>query len=183
MTYRSDRELVRECIEGNIQAFEPLVDRYQKPIFNVALRMVHGPDDAQEVTQIVFVKAYEKLDNFNPKFKFFSWIYRMAVNESINFLKRQKKHQGLDEEMYSNEKTPEQQFHAVEMTDKLMNALMELQIDYRAVVVLKHLEGLSYSEVSYILEIPEKTVKSRLFTARQRLKEILSAKGITIHAQ
>src|SRR5512134_230801 len=84
----TDAELVRECLAGNQRAFEVLVRKYEKPVFNVALRIVKDRDDAMDIAQNVFVKAYEKLGSFDEKREFFSWIYRIAINESINASKR-----------------------------------------------------------------------------------------------
>ncbi|MFQ5771497.1 MAG: RNA polymerase sigma factor [bacterium] len=181
MTEPKDSALVKECLAGNTKAFEFIIDRYQKPIFNVALRMVNDYEDAQDVTQAVFVKAFEKLDTFKPKFKFFSWIYRMVINESINFINQKKQVDKLDRAFLSKAKTPEQNYLDIELREKIQKALMDLPIDYRVVIILRHFEELSYNEMSYILKIPEKTVKSRLFTARQNLRNILLKKGIVTH--
>ncbi len=181
MTERDDFTLVQECIQGNTKSFELIIDKYQKPIFNVALRMVNDYEDAQDITQSVFIKAFENLSNFNPKFKFFSWIYRMAINESINFLNQKKRLEELGPDILSKEKTPEQHYNDIEISEQIQDALMCLAIDYRAVIILRHFEDFSYREMSYILNIPEKTVKSRLFTARQQLKDILSRKGVVKH--
>ncbi|NIS25637.1 sigma-70 family RNA polymerase sigma factor [candidate division KSB1 bacterium] len=165
-------------MNGNTQAFEAIVDRYQEPIFNAALRMVDDYDDAQDIAQLVFVKAFEKLNKFNPKYKFFSWIYRMVINESINFLSQRKQHEDLNVNLVAKERTPDQQFENLELSAKIQTALMALNIEYRAVVILKHFEGFSYKEIGYILDTPEKTVKSRLFTARQQLREVLVKQGV-----
>lgn len=178
MTEPDDLQVVRECLGGNSKAFETIIDRYQKPIFNVALRMVNDFDDAQDVTQSVFVKAFEKLDTFNPKYKFFSWIYRMVINESINFLNQRRRYDELDPHLIAKEKTPEERYEDLELSERIGWALLSLQVDYRAVVILRHFEDFSYREISYILDTPEKIVKSRLYTARQQLRDVLLQKGI-----
>lgn len=170
--------LIRECLMGHPESFEALVDKYQKPIFNVALRMLNNHEDARDVTQSVFVKAFEKLDTYSPKYKFFSWIYRMVINDSINFINKRKRLDELDPKMIAPEKGPEQEYHEIELSERIQDALMQLQIDYRAVIVLRHFEDLSYREIAFVLDLPEKTVKSRLFTSRQMLKDILLTKGI-----
>lgn len=181
MTELDDLTLVKDCLGGDTKAFESIIDKYQKPIFNVALRMVNDYEDAQDITQSVFVKAFENLNTFNPKFKFFSWIYRMALNESINFLKQRKHHEALQPAILSREKTPEEHYEDIEMCERIQDALMYLPIDYRAAIILKHFEDFSYKEMSVILDLPEKTVKSRLFTARQQLKDILLKQGIVTY--
>ena len=179
MTESSDFHYVKECLRGHSNAFEPLIDKYQKPIFNAALKMLNNYEDAQDVTQSVFVKAFEKLDSFDPKYKFFSWIYRMVINESINFLKKRKWIEELDSSIVTLEKNPEKKLDEIELGERVQTALMKLRMEYRVVIILKHFEDLSYREIGYILDIPEKKVKSRLFTSRQLLRDILVAKGMT----
>lgn len=157
-----------------------LVEKYQKTIFNVVLRMTDHYEESEDITQTVFVKAFQKLDTFNPHYKFFSWLYRIAVNESLNFLKQRKHLVELDESLnlLSNEKSPEDQYDVLETSRDIQQALMDLKTQYRTVIILKHFQNLSYREISLILGVKEKTVKSRLFTARQQLKNILLQKGI-----
>jgi RNA polymerase sigma-70 factor (ECF subfamily) len=183
MAEQDDPTLVRQCLAGNRDAFGVLVARHHKAMFNVALRMVKAYQDAQDLTQTVFVKAYEHLDTFDAKHKFYSWIYRMTVNESLNFIKRHRKHEKFDEsaEYAAGDHELAGDYEESEMSQNVQNALMNLGIDHRAVIVLKHFEGLSYNEIGYILDIPEKTVKSRLFTARQALKDIMIQKGYVKH--
>jgi RNA polymerase sigma-70 factor, ECF subfamily len=179
MTAHADAELVRECLAGDQRAFETLVRKYEKPIYNLALKMLKDRDDAMDVSQTVFVKVYERLDSYDDKHGFFSWIYRIAINESINFSKRSKR---LDE--YESgvtaalAPTQEAEQSAGALSEEVERAIAELKLDYRMVIVLKHFHDFSYGEMADILGIPEKTVKSRLFSARQQLKEILIARGV-----
>ena len=153
--------------------------KYQKPVYNLALRMVRVPEDAEDIAQTVFVKAYEKLDSYNPAHRFFSWIYRIAVNESINFCKRNKRTDDYESGVTGiDEVTPEESFKNEQLSENVADAIGRLKIDYRLVLVLKHFHDFTYREMSDILQIPEKTVKSRLFTARQQLKVILEKEGI-----
>lgn len=176
-----DAPRVRQTLEGDPKAFEALVLKYHKPIFNITCRMVVDHDDAEDITQTVFLKAYTKLATFNFHFKFFSWLYRMAVNESLNFLKEKKRFSELSGQYVSSDKGPDDTVHDHEQSEQMQTALMQLALDSRIVIVLKHFMELSYQEMSWILDIPEKTVKSRLFTARQNLKEIIVKKGMTTH--
>jgi len=180
MSEDKDFVSVRECLRGRSEAFEMLVEKYQTTIFNVVLRMTDHYEESEDITQTVFVKAFQKLDTFNPQYKFFSWLYRIAVNESLNFLKQRKHLVELDESLnlISNEKTPEDQYDILETSRDIQQALMDLKTQYRTVIILKHFQNLSYREISHILGVKEKTVKSRLFTARQQLKNILLQKGI-----
>jgi len=173
-----DKVLVRRCREGDIKAFEVLLDRYQKPIYNVALRMVNNTDDAADLTQSVFVKAYEKLSSYNEHYKFFSWLYKIAVNTSLNFLEQKKRGDLLGDHDVPEETRVDEEFEAAERVEKLEDAILNLQLEYRVVIVLRHFHDLSYEEIGTILEIPDKTVKSRLFTARQMLKDLLTKSGL-----
>jgi RNA polymerase sigma-70 factor (ECF subfamily) len=174
MTELEDATLIADCLRGDEAAFAQMVERYQRPIFTIALRMVHDYEDARDIAQGVFVKAYENLGSYDPRFRLFSWLYRMALNESINFLKKKRSHLEAARCMFSVRSTPvetsqEEEDRAV----VLERALMALPLEQRTVVIMKHLTGRSYRDLSEILKIPEKLVKSRLFEARRRLKQIL----------
>ena len=181
MMESDDLTLVTESREGSTKAFEAIVDKYQRVIFNVALRMLGNYDDAQDITQVVFIKAYENLRTFNPKYKFFSWLYRIAVNEATNSLNLRKRNEPLVYDPVARDKNPEERYDDAELSRNIQKALMELNPDSRIVLVLKHFQDCSYREMSYILDIPEKTVKSRLFTARQLLGNILMRRGLVDH--
>jgi len=165
-TDEQDRALVRRYLGGERDAAGGLVDRYQKRLFNVALRMLGNAQDAEDVTQTVFLNAFVKLRTYDPRYRFFSWIYRMTVNESLNVLKRRKRIVTL-EDIPVPGAGPDR---ATEVEDRVGKALMQLKPDDRAVVVLRHFVAFSYEEIADVLEIPVKTVKSRLFTARERLR-------------
>lgn len=164
-----DRALVKRCLEGQGDAARGLVDRYQKRLFNVALRMLDNVQDAEDVTQAVFLNAFLRLRTYDPRYRFFSWIYRMTVNESLNMLKRRKRTVTLEDEtdIRAPGAAPDR---AAEAEDRVGKALMSLKPDDRAVVVLRHFVSFSYQEIADVLEIPVRTVKSRLFTARERLR-------------
>jgi len=167
-----DRLLIMRYLDGEGEAAGGLVDRYQKPLFNVALRMLDNAQDAEDVTQTVFFNAFLKLRTYDPRYKFFSWVYRMTVNESLNLLKSRKQTTTLDDDAAIP--APEEPAgDATELQRRVGNALMRLKPDDRAVVILRHFVFFSYEEIADVLEIPVKTVKSRLFTARERLRDIL----------
>lgn len=168
-----DKVLVQECLEGSRKSFELIVEKYYKTVFRLSFRILHNSDDAEEITQTVFIKAFENLDKYNPKFKFFSWLYRIAINEALNFSKKQSYTEKLNDEYSTNEENPDQIYDRSELGEKIQVALLELDMLYRVPVVLKHFLDYSYKELSDLLDIPEKTVKSRLFTGRQLLKDIL----------
>ena len=167
-----DAELVARCLQGDVEAFEPLVARYQRVLFGVALRFLGDREDARDVTQNAFVKAYEKLATYDSSHRFFSWIYRIVVNESLNLRQRRPAHQRLDESLASAE-SPYAEAEAHETVERVQAGLLKLSPEHREVVVLRHFAELSYGDISFTLGLPEKTVKSRLYTARQRLGQIL----------
>lgn len=174
-----DARLVRACNNGDRVAYETLLTRYQKPIYNVAMRMLRDQEDARDVVQIVFTRVFEKLQQFNFEHKFYSWIYRIAINESIDILNRRNRSAPLEDEAgIAGGSTPFEECNDDERSAALQAAMMKLPSDYRAVIVLRHFVDRSYQEMSEILGIPEKTVKSRLFTARQLLREQLAAHGL-----
>lgn len=174
----TDLALVRRCLGGERDAFALLVERYQRPIFNVAYRILGNTDEARDVAQGTFLKAWEGLARFDPAFKFYSWIYRIAINEAINALKRRRPLEALDETAPSPAMSDPEAVHARgELARQIQEALMLLKPEYRIAIVLRHFLDCSYAEMAAIAEIPEKTVKSRLFTARRLLRDLLVQKG------
>jgi RNA polymerase sigma-70 factor (ECF subfamily) len=178
MSSDADRELIQHCMKGDRQAYETLLVKYEKPVFNAAYRMLLNSDDASDVTQTVFLKVIENLDKYNPNYRFFSWIYRIALNESINCLKKQNRLDALDREPADPSGNPEDITGSDQMSSGMQAALMTVKAEYRTVIVLKHFVDCSYFEISQILDIPEKRVKSRLYTGRQLLKDALTKHGI-----
>jgi RNA polymerase sigma-70 factor (ECF subfamily) len=177
MTELDDSTLVQQTIAGNLKAFEELVERYQKPVFNLALRMVRDPDEAEDIAQAAFLKAFEHVHTYDDRFKFFSWLYRIAMNEALSSLRQRKAFVKVEEAAHL-QMEPESGMEAAERATTIEKALQELTEDQRAVVVLKHIEGFSYNEIARILAISEKKVKSRLFSARVALRRILLHSGI-----
>jgi RNA polymerase sigma-70 factor (ECF subfamily) len=173
-------DLLDRCLKGDGGAFGQLIDRYQRVLFNVSLRMVGNREDARDITQTVFLKAYENLGKFDRRHRFFSWVYRIMINESLNHLNRVRRTEPLDERLESRERGPEEECARGRLSDSIQSALQELTPDYRQVIVLRHFVQLSYHEMSDVLDVPEKTVKSRLHTARQLLGGIFSERGIAL---
>lgn len=169
MSEVEDKTLVDRILSGDRNAFEELVDRHQEAVFNVALRMVGRYEDAQDIAQTVFLKSYQNLAGYDGQHKFFSWIYRMTINEALNFKARRRASEPLSESIVADTPTPEDSYAASQLTNSVDKALAALTPEYRAVVVLRHFEDLSYQEIAVTLRIPEKTVKSRLFSARRQL--------------
>jgi RNA polymerase sigma-70 factor (ECF subfamily) len=168
-----DGDLVRQAMAGNPDAFGLLVTRYQKVMYTVALRMVGNAEDARDVTQDAFVKAYRQLAAFDPQYRFFSWLYRIQLNECFNLLRARRPVDSIGPEVAAADATPFDATLHTERREQIVAALQRLTPEYRAVVVLRHFAGQSYEEIAAALDIPEKTVKSRLYSARQRLGEML----------
>ena len=177
MSKPDDRALIERCIKGDRQAFDALLIQYEKPVFNAAYRMLNSREDACDVTQAVFLKVYEKFGSFDPSKRFFSWIYKITLNESINWLGKQNRLEPLQYEVEDHGNSPEQEADSAQHANAVQAALMTITTDYRTVIVMKHFLGCSYMEISDVLDIPEKTVKSRLYTARQLLKDALTPSG------
>lgn len=175
-----DRDLEQALVEGSRNgdraAFASLVARYQQPIYNAAYRVLGNADDAADTAQAVFLKVAERLDEYDPRFRFFSWIYRIAVNESLNLLRRNGREEPLDEEADlpgGESANPEWQLGEAQLSRRVQQALMGMKAQDRVVLTLRHFSECSYREIGHIMELDEKTVKSRLFEARSRLKVLL----------
>ncbi len=178
MMVDDDQEFVEQTLRGDRKAFERLVDKYQKLVFNLALNMSRDSEDAADITQSVFLKVYQKLYTFDPKYKFFSWLYRIAVNESLNLVKKQERSEGLDVGALAAEDYPDGEVRSDDVARSVQDALLELEVNHRAVIVLRHFHDLSYGEIAQILDISENKVKSRLFSARALLRTICKRRGI-----
>ena len=164
-----------KCLRGESAAFEPLVTRYERVLFSVALRLIGEYEDARDATQNAFVKAFEQLHRYDPQRRFFSWLYRIAVNECLNARRARKPSEPLHEEFESGS-GPFEAFAEVEARSRIDQALKTLSFEYREVIVLRHFVDLSYEEMAEATGVPEKTVKSRLFSARQKLAGLLGTK-------
>jgi len=171
-----DETLVERCREGDRSALASLVTRYQRAIYNAAYRVLGNGEDAADVAQSVFLRVAERLDEFDAQRRFFSWIYRIAINEALNVLRRNGHEEPLeeaDEVAGAESLDPERRARDAELAGRVQGALMSLRLDDRIVITLRHFSGCSYGEIASILELQEKTVKSRLFEARQRLRGLL----------
>lgn len=167
-----DAALVGRCLAGETRAFEPLVARYERVLFNVALRMLGDREDARDAAQTAFVRAFERLDSYDGRYKFFSWLYRILVNECLNVRRARRAQVELDPSLRSAD-CPHRSAQSVERAARVQAALAELSTDHREVVVLRYFGDLSYEDIAEATGVPEKTVKSRLFEARRRLGRLL----------
>ena len=179
----SDWELVQKCQLGEMTAFQELVSRYYQKVFMVILGLLRNRDDAMEVTQETFFRAYRKIKSFQGGSSFYTWVYRIGVNIAIDAQRRQKRNpldfrETMDqvlEEQHEVAKDPFTDVHEKELRERLLAAINDLTPEHKAVIVLRTLEGLSYKEIGQILGCSEGTVMSRLHYARKKLQEKLKA--------
>jgi RNA polymerase sigma-70 factor (ECF subfamily) len=182
-----DTELVQSARHGDISAFEELVRKYDQKLFRIAINITHNIEDAQEVVQSAFFKAYTNLDRFEANAKFLTWLTRIAVNESLTKLRRlrsQGREVPFDSENSKGGRipldfsdwhpNPEELYSDSEFRELLRKSLDELSPALRVVFVLRDMQGLSYDETAGVLKLEMTAVKSRLYRARLQLREKLS---------
>lgn len=176
-----EAELIARAKKGDREAFGVLVSRYERRVIGVALAVVHNQDDALELAQETFVRAFENLRSFESRSSFSTWLYRIAANLAIDFWRKEGRYSVLRGEDAENElsRLPSARgdsFAAAtraELGERLSEALEQLTPEHRAVILLREVEGLSYDEISEVLNCPRGTVMSRLHYARSRLRKIL----------
>jgi len=184
-----DAELVERAQDGDREAFEMLVKRYQEKVYSICYGKVKDEQDAMDVTQDVFVKVFRYLENFEQESSFYTWLYRIAVNTSIDFLRKQSRKAQVDyddsiqtdEDVEGNELlmpsrlgiNPDRAFGRKELRQKMLEALESLSDKHHTILNLREVEGLSYKEMAEVLEISKGTVMSRLYHARQYFQEAL----------
>ena len=179
--------LVQAAKQGDVGAFEQLVKRYDRNIFRIAQHITQNREDAEDVVQDAFLKAYENLDQFQGNSKFYTWLVRIAVNESLMKLRRRKtsKTVSMDEDVETEEGSmprefadwspdPEQQYGQSELSEILRKTIQGLPAGFRTVFVLRDVEGLSTEETAEMLDLSIPAVKSRLLRARLQLRERLN---------
>ena len=173
-----DQMLIASAKTGNLEAFESLVRKYQQSIYCLCRRMTGAHQSADDLAQETFLKAFSSLHTFKEGMSFFSWIRRIAVNSTLNFLKIRKREKSLDDVQnpeavplsHSNPDSPQERLEKHRMEEKFRNSLQALPSEQRIVFVLKVYENQSYEEISRLLNIPHGTVMSRLSRAREKLK-------------
>jgi RNA polymerase sigma-70 factor (ECF subfamily) len=182
----SDEVLVQRCLAGEGAAFDVLVRRYQKRVFHLTYRLTQHPEDANDLAQEVFVRAYERLHTFRPGAPFWPWLRRVAVNWCLNWLDRQHPAplsletgaSGEDEEagidLPAAGEDPARQAETQALQAEVQRAMATLPPKYRVAVVLRYAEGLSYEEIAQALRLPLGTVKTHLFRARALLQQRLA---------
>jgi len=164
-----ENNIIRRILGGHKQEYKLLVNKYQDAVYNVIYRMLQQQPEAEELAQDVFVKAYVKLGSFNYKSKFFSWIYRIAINTAISHQKKSKRFLHPEQMPEPTGANQEDEMMLNERNAILDHVIGTLNEKYKSVIVLHYFEQLSYAEMAEVLELPEKKIKSRLFDARRML--------------
>lgn len=185
MSQPTDSELVISTRSGDLDAYRELVRRYHRQLYSGAYRITLHDADAGEATQAAFVTAFVHLDRFDTERPFFSWIYRILVRESLDLCAYRKRLLQYDSASDPRRelRDPERDLQAAETSDVVRRALGGLSPEHRTVIALRHYDGLPYREIADLLELDEKTVKSRLHEARQKLRDALAASGLLDMAQ
>ena len=170
----SDYDLIKKCIEGDQEYFCELVTRYKKLIYNIVFNIIKDKDEVEDMTQEVFIRIYKSLGSYNPEFKFSTWSARVARNLCLDELRKKRLNCiSIDEyEGFAREAdTPEKSYIYNENRLEIKNVIDELPVKYKSLIILYHIKGLSYKEMSEKLGEPMSIIKNRLFRARMLLKE------------
>ena len=183
-----DADLVKASQNGTLAAFDELIQRYQQRVYATVYHMTSSHEDADDLTQESFIKAYNALKRFKGESSFYTWIYRIAVNRTINFLKQRKRksyHMSLNDMdmqvekhadllMFISDNTPRRDVRLNELQEKMNEAMQKLSETHRLTVTLHDVQGMSHDEIGKIMDCNTGTVRSRLFYARQQLQALLS---------
>jgi len=185
--HEEDEALVARAQRGEVKAFDELVNRYKQRLYAAAYHMTGNHEDANDLVQDAFIKAYRSLHSFKGQSSFYTWIYRITVNRTINFLKRNKQrdHASLNDMDASVETdpdyvelmshvTPRREVGLNELQEKLNEAIQKLSEEHRAVVIMHDVQGMTHADIAKVMGCSEGTVRSRLFYARQQLQGLLS---------
>ena len=187
-TNRAEEDaIVRRAQQGDLAAYDELVRRYQERIYATLYHMTSNHEDANDLAQEAFIKGYQAIKSFKGGSSFYTWVYRIAVNKTLNFLKSRKNRQGMslndldfdvgkDPDLVAliSDKTPRRDAVLAELQKKLNEAMLKLSEQHRLVVTLHDVQGLAHEEIAEIMECNTGTVRSRLFYARQQLQGFLA---------
>ncbi|HER24821.1 MAG TPA: sigma-70 family RNA polymerase sigma factor [Candidatus Atribacteria bacterium] len=180
-----DLKIIEACLLGNRQIFSRLIDNYKNMVYNLAYRMCNNSQEAEDISQEAFLHTYQSLARFNPAYKFSTWLYQITLNiirdrykkKEIDYVSLDIPIETDDSEFYhqptDSSNNPEQIISQKENLRIIQQAIYSLPIKFREVIVLRHLQDLSYIEIANILKLPQGTVKIRLYRAREQLKKIL----------
>lgn len=180
-----ESSVVKRAINGDEKAYAEILARYKGPIYGLILRMVRNKEEAEDLVQEAFIKAFNALPTFNEEFAFSTWLYKIAVNNCIDFFRKKRlstfpldkpilsKDGEIKREFSDSSSSPEHRMLSSERSNMIDHAIYALPEKYRMVIVLRHKEDRSYEEIAEILDIPLGTVKARIFRAREMLKRKL----------
>ena len=183
-----DSAVINAALTGDEAAYKKITDRYRGPLFHLMYKMVHNREEAEDLVQEAFIKAFRALDTFNEEFAFSTWLYKIAVNNCIDFLRKKRlqtysydkpisaKDGELHREYADKDVSTDKEILSTEKTAIINTAIDELPEKYRTAIVLRHQEELAYEEIAEMLDIPLGTVKARIFRAREMLKRKLKGK-------
>ena len=189
MTREEEIRIVQKVIRGDVNAFEKLVLEYEKSVYNIALRMTGNSEDASDMTQEAFIKAYNSLQSFRGDSKFSVWLYRIATNVCLDFLRSRSRKPTVSLSVEDNEgeevqldvadesQSPELLLDRQMTRESVRRGLETLSPEYRQILLLREIRGLSYDEISQALGLEVGTVKSRIFRARKKLCTFLLQDG------
>ena len=189
MTREEESRIVQKVIKGDVNAFETLVLAYEKNVYNIALRMTGNSEDASDMTQETFIKAYNSLQSFRGDSKFSVWLYRIATNVCLDFLRSKSRRPTVSLSVEDNEgdevqldvadesQSPELLLDRQMTRESVRRGLETLSPEYRQILLLREIQGLSYEEISQALGLEAGTVKSRIFRARKKLCAFLLQDG------
>lgn len=185
----TDGELIVRAIGGGEDGFEELVRRYQRPITGYIYRMLNNYDASLDVTQEVFIKVYNSLNRYSSEYKFSTWLYRIAHNAAIDYMRRNSVNQQSIEaenadgtyqlQIESSQPNPEQMRERSEWRTEIETVVKCLPTVYRELILLRHTQDLSYDEIAEVTNLPLGTVKNRLFRAREMMREMFVERGFT----
>ena len=189
MTREEEARIVRNVLDGDVDEFERLVNEYQRNVYNLALRMVGNPEDASDMSQEAFIKAYSSLADFRGDSKFSVWLYRIVSNVCLDFLRKRNRRQvvsltvededdgDVELDIADEESSPELLLERKLTREAVRRGLDSLPHDMREILLLREIQGLSYDEIAQVLQIEAGTIKSRIFRARKKLCAFLEADG------
>ena len=189
MTREQEAQIVRKVLEGDVNAFETLVVEYEKNVYAITQRMTGNAEDAADMTQETFIKAYNSLSSFRGDSKFSVWLYRIATNVCLDFLRSRSRKPTVSLSMEDDDgeemqldiadesQSPEMLLERGLTRDAVRRGLNALPPDYKQILLLREIQGLSYDEISDVLDLEVGTVKSRIFRARKRLCAFLLEDG------
>ena len=174
LTVSNELEWISHAQQGDRQAFGELVELHRPGVLNVVYRMCGDPALAEEAAQEAFIRAWQNLRRYNPRFAFRSWLYRIALNQATDVLRRRRETVALDDEMRAEDAdSPEAMLERKERAEQVRQAVLGLPSASRAVLILREYEEMTYQEIADALDIPIGTVMSRLNYARQQVRQNL----------